>query len=91
MVVGCCCGAYQKFSQRKNAQNAAVQDDTFTPQQEIPMQTFGQYPQQSQSTQYIPQQTHQFNAQPPPMAPPQYAPQQFGTPPAYQPPPYSFK
>merc|ERR1712131_268102 len=72
-------------------------------QQQIPMQTFGQYPQQAHSSQFIPQQN--FNSQPPQMGPSQFPPPQFGPPqvgppqvgpgpadlpppPSYQPPPY---
>ena len=80
--------------------DGANQQNIGTPaSQQIPMQSFQSYPQQSHSSQNFPHQNYQFNTQPPQMTPPPMTQPQFAPPsmqsynqppppPAYQPPPY---
>ena len=69
-------------------------DDTSAPQQNT-LQSFQQFPQQSQNSHYLPPINFQFNQQPTQMAPPQYTPppyastsfQSYNQPPPMAPPP----
>ena len=102
-----CAKHYKDGSENGNRHYESDEEAIGTPaqttQQQFSMKTFGQYPQQAYTSQFIPQQN--FNAPPVQTAPsqfpppqfqsPQFPPTQFGPgpadlppPPAYQPPPY---
>ena len=97
-----CAKHYKDGSENGNRHDESDEEAFGTPaqttQQQFSMKTFGQYPQQAHSSQFIPQQN--FTAPPVQTAPsqfppPQFPPTQFGPgpadlppPPSYQPPPY---